>query len=706
MAMPPATNKLDRTVAKASRNGHLTVQALAGQKQLPLDLLTGLGLKDLPGGGVGIPFFGPSGEHLFTREREVPSRDKRFWQPPGVPLRPYGLNWLADARAPKCLILAEGETDALTCRHYNLLALGLPGANSFGCLRAEDIDGVDTVFVHQECGEDGEPDTGGKQFAPGVARQLAKLGFRGRAYAIRCRDVRVKDISDLHVQCKDRAEFRDRWQKVTQGARQLPLSGESPKPGSPKPGAGLATTCLATIRPKPVRYLVPGKVPLGKLVLLAGDGGHGKSSVTLDLAACVSTGRPCTGLDYADAVAGEVLLVSCEDDYADTVVPRLLSAGADLTKIHRVDGVRGPDGKPQPFNAAHFKALQQELEKRPAVRLVVIDPAGSYIGRAGVDENKDADLRSLLDPLAEVAARCHVTIVLIKHLNKSATMKAVYRVCGGVAYGNAVRMSYLVAPSEDDDDLKLLLPLKTNLGRKPVGMSYRMVALEPWHREAVLDLCPDLEGDDREALGEQLYRVVWKGEVATDADALMAEARRRERGPSKVDRAVQWLQGFLNGYAWPDAEVVVAARAAGFTFDNYKEAKGRLRPGLVSTNVGRFGGTWWVGMGQPDTWKLRPVTQQTPQTPHNGNSRGFSQSGEDKGPFRSAPQTPHNGEGIAQSGEGSVHCGESAPHNGAGPEKQVNAPLSGEWGVCGDSGESCATSAQGCPTPFDEDQRC
>jgi AAA domain len=76
----------------------------------------------------------------------------------------------------------------------------------------------------------------------------------------------------------------------------------------------LATTCLAGIQPQPLRWLVPGYLPLGKLVLGAGDGGHGKSTMTLRLAADLSRGRPALGLDYADAVRGETLLISCEDD--------------------------------------------------------------------------------------------------------------------------------------------------------------------------------------------------------------------------------------------------------------------------------------------------------------------------------------------------------------------------------------------------------
>lgn len=133
----------------------------------------------------------------------------------------------------------------------------------------------------------------------------------------------------------------------------------------------LVTTCLADIRPEPIRWLVPGYLPLGKLVILAGDGGYGKTTLTLHLAASVSRGRSCLGLSYPAHDPADVLLISCEDDHVDTVVPPLLSADADLRRIHRVDGVEEEDGRPVPFTLAYLDRMERELRRRPAVRLVV-----------------------------------------------------------------------------------------------------------------------------------------------------------------------------------------------------------------------------------------------------------------------------------------------------------------------------------------------
>src|SRR5262249_40576800 len=161
-------------------------------------------------------------------------------------------------------------------------------------------------------------------------------------------------------------------------------------------GLGLAATRLDMVKSRPLRWLVPNILPLGKLVMFAGDGGLGKSLVTLGLTADLTRGRPCLGLDYPDPVRGEVLLISCEDDLADTIAPRLDAACADRSKVWHVDGIRTAQGKLAPFSLAHYEQMERYLEDYPDIRLVIIDPAGAYIGKAGVDDHKDSELRALL----------------------------------------------------------------------------------------------------------------------------------------------------------------------------------------------------------------------------------------------------------------------------------------------------------------------
>jgi hypothetical protein len=413
-----------------------------------------------------------------------------------------------------------------------------------------------------------------------------------------------------------------------------------------RPPPRLVTVPLDTVALQPVRWLVPDLVPQGKLTLLAGDGGLCKSTITLDVAARVTTGQPCCGLNYDPPPPGDVLLFSCEDDTADTVVPRLLSAGADLKRCHAVKGVQGEDGKCLAFSLADLDALRSELLARPEVRLVVVDLVSAFVGRAGVDDHRDSELRSLLSGLTDVAAEARVAIVLIAHLNKAQALKAVARILGSVGYVNAVRSALLAVPDPEDDSRRLLLPVKVNLTPERQGLAYRPVPLPPDEQQQVLSGRVDhLPEEDRQRLAAQLYRVVWCGKVDTRPDDALGAAR-KERDPNKVERCAGWLRELLAAYAFPSDEIVTLAKEESFTFDNVKEAKARLKAeGLHNTCKG-FRGAWWTGFGDPGGWTPRPdsLAPHSPHSPHSGQNPGNSggaapgevpqtgQSGESRGP--------------------------------------------------------------------------
>jgi hypothetical protein len=393
--------------------------------------------------------------------------------------------------------------------------------------------------------------------------------------------------------------------------------------------AGLATTGLDTIDPEPLRWLVPEIIPLGKLTLFAGDGGHGKSTLTLALAAAVTTGRPAFGQVYAAPPPGDVLIVSCEDDFGDTVVPRLLAAGADLGRVRRIDGVRTPGGKVSPFSLAHFEAVEDELTKRPSVRLIIIDPAGAYVG--GADDHRDSELRGLLGPLAEVAARRDVSVILVKHLSKNTSTRAVNRVMGSAGYVNAVRAAFLIAP-DDKDDRRLFVRLKANLSPVKVGFAFRHVQVPHDEAAALLARFESLTTEDRDRLAGQLFRLEFLGHVDAEADDVLAAHDRKQRGPSRVEECAAWLEEFLGDGPRVSADIDAEAAHQGFTKDNVNKAKAELKAkGLRNSNRGGFGGRWASGFGDPASWVIKfpghsheppPNTQETHENRENHDNAG------------------------------------------------------------------------------------
>lgn len=408
-----------------------------------------------------------------------------------------------------------------------------------------------------------------------------------------------------------------------------PTMGEPGGKGSPGPSSnddprGLATTRLDGIDPEPIRWLVPGVIPLGKLVMFAGDGGHGKTTLTLHMTACLTTGKPCFDLDYPAPPPADVLIMSCEDDFSDTVVPRLLAAGADLKRVHRVDGIKVAKGDPTPFNLSQFQKLAEELEDRPDVRFVVIDPAGAYVGASGVDDHKDSELRSLLGPLAQLAAFRKVTILLVKHLNKGVNAKAVHRVGGSTGYVNTVRAAFVIVPEPDNDDRKLFLPLKFNIGKKPSGLAFRLTALESEDSATILGRFPKLEGEDKARLAAQLFKPTWDGVSAFDADAAFGEGD-KEKKTSRIQDCREWMIGFMGEYSWPDDELVKAAEAAGFKLGILKRTKKAMREeGELHSKCVGFAKAWWNWIGDKvDRKPNRPAEGEIPADPSEPSEKVY-----------------------------------------------------------------------------------
>jgi putative DNA primase/helicase len=219
------------TTTSTRRNGSaLTLDALAQAKRLPADFLRGLGLADLPGGGVRIPYLDPAGNAIAVKRRTaLKARDGSYW-PKGKPLAAYG-QWRLDVAAKAgFLIVVEGESDSWALWYHGLPALGLPGAGAVQTLRQEHIEAVGKVYVHRE------PDCGGAAFIEGVRARLAALDFAGQAFEFRTPNG-LKDPADLHA--SDPSKFKPLLVDALRSSTPLDLP-PSPDRASSAPGAGPA----------------------------------------------------------------------------------------------------------------------------------------------------------------------------------------------------------------------------------------------------------------------------------------------------------------------------------------------------------------------------------------------------------------------------------------------------------------------------------
>lgn len=224
-------------------------------------------------------------------------------------------------------------------------------------------------------------------------------------------------------------------------------------------------------------------LPKGKLTIWEGDPDKGKSTITLDVAARVTTGRAMPGTDGESEEPGSVLIVAGEDDYADTIKPRMIAAGGDDSRVILLPLKRDEKGAIIPLTLPSGierirRAVQAAKEDGHDVKLIIIDPITNYLGEKGYT-GSDVDVRKALFPLGELAAELGAALLVVRHLNKNGELKsAMYRGSGSIAFTGAARSTFVVAEHHELIDTLVLCPVKANLVPRDDRLSY-LYRLEP-----------------------------------------------------------------------------------------------------------------------------------------------------------------------------------------------------------------------------------
>jgi hypothetical protein len=228
---------------------------------------------------------------------------------------------------------------------------------------------------------------------------------------------------------------------------------------------------LDLVASRAVVWLWPGRLAQGKLAIFDGDPGLGKSLVTLDLCARITTGRPFPD-DSPGGDPGSVLIFHGEDAVEDVVSPRLDSFGADRARVFHAYRV-GEFGPAPLFFPKHLPYLEQALERaRP--RLVVIDPIMAFLD-ATVATANDASVRRVLTPLAQLAEKYDCVIILVRHLNKNAGKRGIYRGAASIAFLAACRSAWIFARHPGKTGQVVLAQLKNNLAPPQPSLTYEVL---------------------------------------------------------------------------------------------------------------------------------------------------------------------------------------------------------------------------------------
>ncbi len=231
--------------------------------------------------------------------------------------------------------------------------------------------------------------------------------------------------------------------------------------------------CMAGIEEKTIRWLWRDRIP-NKAVLLAGHPGLGKSQISIAMAATVSTGGKWP--DHTPCEIGSVVFIAAEDDAADTVKPRLAAAGADMSKVHILDGVMDEQGDRRSWDLKDIDVLTDLCAQHGDVRLIIVDPITAYMG-SGTDGHSTTDVRGQLEPLMQLADNINATVLMISHLNKSGGSEAMTRVTGSMAFVAAARAAFVVAKHPEHDDVVCMATLKHNVSPQKTAVTLSTASL-------------------------------------------------------------------------------------------------------------------------------------------------------------------------------------------------------------------------------------
>lgn len=221
---------------------------------------------------------------------------------------------------------------------------------------------------------------------------------------------------------------------------------------------------MSDIEAQEIEWLWYPYIAYGKLAIVQGDPGDGKTTLILNLAAKLTKGE---GLDENMKVIEpmNVIYQTAEDGLADTVKPRLLQAGADCEKVLVIDE-----------SEKSLSMLDERIEEaliKTGARVLILDPIQAYLG-SGTDMNRANEVRNMTKRLAALAEKYKCAIILIGHMNKAAGNKAAYRGMGSIDFYAVARSVLLVGRVEGEPNIRAMVQIKNNLAEFGHAKAFRL----------------------------------------------------------------------------------------------------------------------------------------------------------------------------------------------------------------------------------------
>ena len=311
---------------------------------------------------------------------------------------------------------------------------------------------------------------------------------------------------------------------------------------------------MEEIQAEKVEWLLYPFIPYGKVTIIQGDPGEGKTTMVLQLIARLTRGEAIFSEEEtvnqaeSERTPIAVLYQTAEDGLGDTIKPRLTAAGADCSKVIVIDD-----------REKALTMMDERLEaaiKETAARLVVLDPIQGYLG-ADVDMNRANEIRPVMKRISALAEKYHCAIVLIGHMNKCSGGKSSYRGLGSIDFQAAARSVLVVGRVKDDEQVCVACHIKSSLAPEGTPIAFRL---------------------DKENGFE------WIGEYEISADGLLSGERRGQ----KTRNAKEFLKEILTDGQKTYAEIDAAAKEKGIKKKTLWNAKKELNIDSV-----KIGSQWY-----------------------------------------------------------------------------------------------------------------
>lgn len=435
--------------------------------------------------GVCFPYWNEDGKEITQQWRWGMERGRRAY----LAKRPtylYGghalqhLEQLAAAgQGVETIYLCEGESNVHTLVQAGYPALGLPGVGNWQkewaklkCLQA-----TRRIYFFMDMQENGDPEDVAQRGAEKVAKDFEP----GKVLAVK---LPIKDVSALwlfHTK-EPMGEGVEGFHRALRGciADAEPVIPRAATKSVASREPEYVSETLSNIPAKALEWFWQNRIPRKKVTVFGGDPGVGKTLSICDIVARATTGKAFPG-ETATREPVDVLMLFCEDDADDTVIPRLMAAGANLERVHRLRAIAvsqlteksTKEERDIAFDS-DLKVLKKFLADHPEVKLVTVDPVTSYLGN--VKPNDEKEVRKVLIPLAAVARDFDVTFILNAHFNKRGDVSALHKILGAVAMTGVARAVWLFAEDKESPDPEnpkyLMLQGKLNVGRRQKGLEY------------------------------------------------------------------------------------------------------------------------------------------------------------------------------------------------------------------------------------------